>query len=110
MDLQYHGTSDLFSGKIPTTGTDVGHVLVLDQRSKFSPFAWVDLSPITNGPANGSNPAASKLGMAVSGDNLTFNVLDTAGADKQLNCTINNGHRLATSDCDASWTTLTASP
>jgi len=108
VDAEYHGNSDLFSGKIPTTGIDVGQVLVLDQR--FTPLTWVDLSTITGGPGSGANPAASKLGMAVSGNDLTFNVLDTTGADKQLTCTINNGHTLATSDCAASWTTLPATP
>jgi hypothetical protein len=79
-------------------------VLVLDQR--FASPGWVDLSAISGGPGTGTNPPGTRLGMTVSGSTLTFNVLDTAGGDKQLLCTINNGHTLATSDCATSWATL----
>ncbi|HEU5331452.1 MAG TPA: hypothetical protein VFU73_01775 [Actinocrinis sp.] len=108
MDVVYHGTSDRYSGQIPTTSTDVGQVLVLDQR--FSNTTWVDLSTITGGPGGGGNPAGARLGMAVSGNLLTLNVLDVAGADKQINCAINNGHLLVASDCAMAWSTLPATP
>ena len=111
VDLEFHGTYNLFSGKIPTTGTDVGMVLVLDQRLFVNPtLAWVDLSTIPNGPGHIGLPQASKVGMAVSGNNLTFNVLDVAGVAKQLNCFVSNGHALRTTDCAPFWTTLPATP
>ena len=109
VDLEYHGVSDLISGKIPITLTLAGHVLVLDQRPPFTTASgWVNLSTIANAPGFTGLPLATKLGMSVSGNDITFNVLDAAGADKQLNCAISNGHTLVASDCSAAWTTLPA--
>jgi hypothetical protein len=108
--LQYLGNTDLFSGKVPTTGTLAGHVLIMDQRPAFTTSAgWIDLSAILNGPGSTGLPQGSKLGMAVSGNDLTFDVLDTAGDDKQLNCTVSNAHTLVAGDCAATWTTLPGS-
>jgi len=47
--------------------------------------------------------------MAVSGNSLTFNVLDTSGAVKQLTCSVNNGHALTSTACGV-WTPLPATP